>query len=69
MGKTRLDDWVTDIPSHMRDWCVHELVDDNGEWKLSELQDLMPAAVLQKFNVIFPVEEGPDLRYWSGESR
>ena len=44
--------WVNDIPSHMRDWCVHdhELVDDNGEWKLSELQ-------------------GPDLRYWSGESR
>lgn len=46
-------------------------MDDNGEWKLSELQGLMPAAILQKFNVIFPprVEEGSDLRYWSGESR
>lgn len=47
---------MNDIPSHMRDLCVHELVDDNGEWKLSELQGLMPAAILQKFNVIFPFE-------------
>jgi hypothetical protein len=71
-------------PQFMENWYILDLVNDYGDWKVAELQDLLPYfyfiftrvdvlsdVILNKHCVIpLPcIEEGPKIKYWFGENK
>ncbi|PNX84686.1 hypothetical protein L195_g046169 [Trifolium pratense] len=61
---------ITDIPENMRDWKVHELVDNEGKWNLNILANLIPADILMKIAAIIPPKDeyGNDERVGIGRN-
>jgi ribonuclease HI len=64
-----LEDIAGNLPINFEDWRVHDLVDNNNQWNLDEIEVLLPASIIERIKLIPPpcVEEGPDMRFWTGD--
>ncbi|GAU40657.1 hypothetical protein TSUD_83360 [Trifolium subterraneum] len=68
---TRLGEFVDTLPNNVTNWRVHDLVDNNNEWKLQALELLLPGNIIGKIKLLPPpcIEDGPDMRVWTGDQK
>lgn len=57
---------VQSIPSSVRDWKVSNMVDDQGQWKITEFNQFLPADIVKQIMALLPpaVGRGDDTRLW-----
>ncbi|MCI49455.1 hypothetical protein A2U01_0070699, partial [Trifolium medium] len=63
--KLRLVDYDVQIPNHLKDVNLVDLVDNNGLWKWEELSHWLPSSLLDKIAALHPPDtnSGADSRY------
>ena len=44
----KIADLEIDIPTHMSNWMVADLVDEDGNWQINELQQWLPSDMIAK---------------------
>lgn len=64
----RLGEYALNLPNDMKDWRVSGLVDHDGDWKMSIIQDVLPHEVAQLFPVLLPPQpNSEDVCVWPGD--
>ena len=64
----KIADLEIDIPTHMSNCMVADLVEESGNWQISELQQWLPSDIIAKIIAIPAPQEdyGNDVSVWPG---